>query len=51
MGPRAVWTREENLAPPPPGFDLWTAQPAASRYTDWLSLSTLYIVTFVVLIT
>ena len=20
---------------PPPGFDLWTVQPAASRYTDW----------------
>jgi hypothetical protein len=21
--------------PPPPGFDPWTVQPVASRYTDW----------------
>ena len=21
--------------PTPPGFDLWTVQPVASRYTDW----------------
>jgi hypothetical protein len=30
-----VWTSAENLRPPPPpGFDLRTVQPVASRYTD-----------------
>jgi len=32
--PGPVWTGAENLAPPPPGFDLRTVQPVASRYTD-----------------
>ena len=32
--PGPVWTGAENLAPPP-GFDPWTVQPVASRYTDW----------------
>ena len=32
--PRPVWTRVENLDPPP-GFDARTVQPLASRYTDW----------------
>ena len=32
LGP--VWTGAENLAPPPPGLDPRTVQPAASRYTD-----------------
>ena len=30
--PEPVWIGAENLAPP--GFDPWTFQPAASRYTD-----------------
>jgi hypothetical protein len=30
--PGPAWTAEEILAPP--GFDPWTVQPAASRYTD-----------------
>jgi hypothetical protein len=30
--PGPVWTVAENLAPP--GFDLRTVQPVASRYTD-----------------
>ena len=30
--PGPVWMDEENLAPP--GFDPWTVQPVASRYTD-----------------
>jgi hypothetical protein len=30
--PGQVWTGAENLAPP--GFDPWTLQPVASRYTD-----------------
>ena len=30
-----VWTCVENLAPPPPGFDIRSVQPVASRYTDW----------------
>ena len=25
--------------PPPPGFDPWTVQPVASRYTDWAILA------------
>jgi hypothetical protein len=33
VGP--VWTRAENLTPPPPGFDPRTVQPVVSRYTDW----------------
>ena len=32
--PGPVWTGVEYLAPPPPGFDPWTVQPVASRYTD-----------------
>jgi hypothetical protein len=32
--PGPVWTRAENLDPPPPGFDPRTDQPVASRYTD-----------------
>jgi hypothetical protein len=32
--PGPVWTGMENLAPQP-GFDLWTVQPVASRYTDY----------------
>jgi hypothetical protein len=32
--PGLVWTGAENLAPTP-GFDRWTVQPVASRYTDW----------------
>jgi len=31
--PKAVWTGAENL-PYPPGLDLRTVQPVASRYTD-----------------
>ena len=31
--PGPVWTDAENL-PPPPGFDLRTVQPLASRYAD-----------------
>ena len=31
--PGLVWTGAEILAPPP-GFDPWTVQPVASRYTD-----------------
>ena len=31
--PGPVWTAAGNLALPP-GFDLWTVQPVASRYTD-----------------
>jgi hypothetical protein len=31
--PGLVWTSAENLAPP--RFDPWTAQPIASRYTDY----------------
>ena len=30
--PGPVWMGAENLAPP--GFDPWTVQPVASRYTD-----------------
>jgi hypothetical protein len=30
--PELVWTDGENIAPP--GFDPWTVQPVASRYTD-----------------
>jgi hypothetical protein len=36
--PGPVWTYVKNLAPP--GFDPWTVQPVASRYTDlatWLT--------------
>ena len=33
--PRPVWTGAENLAPPP-GFDPWTVQPVAFRYTTML---------------
>ena len=33
--PGPVWTGAENLPPPPPGFDPWTVQPVASRYTDY----------------
>ena len=32
--PGPVWTGAENLAPPP-GLDLRTIQPLASRYTDY----------------
>jgi hypothetical protein len=32
--PGPVWAGAENLAPPW-GFDPWTVQPVASRYTDW----------------
>jgi hypothetical protein len=36
LPPGMPWTDAEKLAPaPPPGFDPWTHQPAASRYTDW----------------
>ena len=35
--PGPVWTGAENLTPPPPGFDPRTAQPVASRYTDYAS--------------
>jgi len=31
--PGPVWTGAESFAPPP-GFDLRTVQPVASRYTD-----------------
>jgi hypothetical protein len=31
--PGPVWTGAENLAST--GFDPWTVQPVASRYTDW----------------
>jgi hypothetical protein len=31
--PGPVWTGAKNLAPPP-GFDPWTVQPVASRYSD-----------------
>jgi len=31
--PGLVSTDAENLAPPPPGFELRTVQPVASRYT------------------
>ena len=31
--PGPVWTGGENLAPP--GFDPWTVQPVASRYTGY----------------
>jgi hypothetical protein len=31
--PEPVWTGAETS--PPPGFDLRTVQPVASRYTDW----------------
>ena len=33
--PGPVWTGAESFAPPP-GFDLRTVQPVASRYTDWV---------------
>jgi hypothetical protein len=29
---RSGWVRETS---PPPGFDFWTVQPVASRYTNW----------------
>jgi hypothetical protein len=32
--PGPVWTDAENLAPPP-GFDPWTIQLVASRYTNY----------------
>jgi len=32
--PGPVWTGAENLALSP-GFDPWTVQPVANRYTDW----------------
>jgi hypothetical protein len=35
VGPRAGLDGCEKSRPPPPGFDLWTVQPVASRYTDW----------------
>jgi hypothetical protein len=31
--PGPVWTGDENLAPPPLGFDPWNVQSAASCYT------------------
>ena len=39
--PGPVWTGAENLTPPP-GFDPWTIQPLASRYTDYATLPTTY---------
>ena len=27
---------------PPPGFDPWTVQPVASRYTDWATRPNLF---------
>jgi len=39
--PGPVWTGAENLAPPP-GFDLRTIQPVASRYTDYATRPTRY---------
>ena len=38
-----VWTGAENLAPTP-GFDPRTAQPVASRYTDWAIPSACFII-------
>ena len=34
VGPGSVWTGAENLVPPP-GIDLRTVKPVASRYTDY----------------
>ena len=40
----AVWTGEENLAPP--GFDPRAVQPVGSRYTDYATWSTAIIVKY-----
>ena len=37
--PGPVWTRAQYLDPT--GFDPWTVQPVASRYTDWATGHTL----------
>jgi hypothetical protein len=37
--PGLVWAGAENLTPT--GFDPWTIQPIASRYTDWATQPTL----------
>ena len=44
-GPGPVWTGAENLAPPP-GFDPRTVQPVASRYTDWTTRPTNYMLNY-----
>ena len=36
--PGPVWAGAENLTPP--GFDPWTFQPVASRYTDYATRPT-----------
>jgi hypothetical protein len=33
-GPQGRSERVQKISPPP-GFDPWTVQPVASRYTDW----------------
>ena len=40
MGPRAGLDRC-GKSRPPPGFDPWTVQPVASRYTDYATRPTL----------
>ena len=42
--PWPVWTGAENFAPP--GFDPRTVQPVASRYTDYATRATAYIIIF-----
>ena len=43
-----LWTGAENLAPP--GFDPRTVQPVGSRYTDYATRPTVFILTTIVLI-
>jgi hypothetical protein len=34
-GPQGRSGQVREISPPPPGFDPWTVQPVASRYTDY----------------
>jgi len=40
--PGPVWTHAENLAPPPPGFDLRTVQPLPTE-NPWPTKHMLYL--------
>jgi hypothetical protein len=40
VGPRAGLDRWGKISPPPTGFDPWTVQPVASRYTDYATRPT-----------